>query len=143
VGARLRAHGLVPVVAGTDKERELVSAATPPGGVPLVGEVGFGGLAALLEDADVAITNNSGGMHLADAVRVPLVALFAGTEETGQYAPRSTQAVVLQRTVACSPCRAFRCPFIEQTADGAPPCLDVSSDEVARAALGLIERSAA
>jgi ADP-heptose:LPS heptosyltransferase len=143
VGAALLDAGLHPVVAGTPKEREMVLAATPHGGTPLIGALDLGGLTALLEGAAVAVTNNSGGMHLADAVRVPLVALFAGTEEVGQYAPRSTDAVVLQRPVACSPCRAFRCPFTGDTDDGAPPCLDVTAEEVARAALGLLERTAA
>ncbi|RZS91531.1 ADP-heptose:LPS heptosyltransferase [Motilibacter rhizosphaerae] len=143
LGGLLTAEGLHVVVAGTPKERALVEAATPAGGTALVGALGLDGLAALLEGAALAVTNNSGGMHLADAVRVPLVALFAGTEEEGQYAPRSTRAAVLRVPTACSPCRAFTCPFTGQTPDGAPPCLDLDPRAVAAAALALTERSAA
>lgn len=142
--ARLLAEqGLTPVVVGTEKERALVEAATPPGGAAVVGELGIGGLAALLRGAAVAVTGNSGGMHLADAVRVPLVALFAGTEQEGQYAPRTTQATVLRVPTACSPCRAFTCPFTDRTADAAPPCLDLDPAEVAGAALALADTTRA
>jgi ADP-heptose:LPS heptosyltransferase len=94
------------------------------------------GLAAVLAGAEVAVVNNSGGMHLADAVRTPLVVLFAGTERPGEYAPRSSRAVVLNRRTACSPCRQFRCPL-----DHA--CLDVAADQVAAAARALARTAVA
>ena len=139
----LLAQGLRPLVIGTEKERALVEAATPDGAVAVVGELGFGALAVVLRDAAVAVTNNSGGMHLADAVRVPLVALFAGTEDESQYAPRSTRATVMRVATACSPCRTFVCPFTDRTSDGAPPCLDLDPADVVTAALHLTERTAA
>lgn len=139
----LHSEGLTPLVVGTAKEAALVAAATPPGGVGLAGRLGLGGLAALLRDAEVAVTNNSGGMHLADAVGVPLVALFAGTEDESQYAPRSTRARVLRRPTSCTPCRAFRCPFTDATHDGVAPCLDLAPHEVLAAVCDLTERTAA
>ncbi|NHC14492.1 glycosyltransferase family 9 protein [Motilibacter sp. E257] len=138
--SRLMADAGLPVlVVGTEGERELVTevaSAAGPGVVPLAGVLSLTELAAVLQACTVAVTNNSGGMHLADAVRAPLVALFAGTEEIGQYAPRSTRATVLNRPTACSPCRAFRCPFAHE-------CLDVAPAEAAGAALALAERRAA
>ncbi|NHC47293.1 glycosyltransferase family 9 protein [Motilibacter sp. K478] len=131
--------GLTVLVVGTDGERELVeqvAGAAGPGVLALAGRLSLTELAAVLQAATVAVTNNSGGMHLADAVRAPLVALFAGTEEIGQYAPRSTSATVLNRPTACTPCRAFRCPYAHE-------CLDIAPDQVAAAALGLAERRAA
>src|SRR5690606_32008955 len=80
--------------------------------------------------ASVAITNNSGGMHLADAVRTPVVVTYGGTELPGDLRPRSAPAVLLGRAVACAPCRQLHCPFGHE-------CLDVPPDEVAAAATSL------
>lgn len=116
-------------VVGTDSERTLVGqvCAGTPSAVDLAGRLDVPLLAALVEGAAVAVTNNSGGMHLADALRTPVVTLFAGTEELSQFAPRSTRACVLTVPTACSPCRAFTCPYRLQ-------CLDVDPAQVAAAA---------
>jgi ADP-heptose:LPS heptosyltransferase len=99
----------------------------------LTGALDVPGLAGLLHGAAVAVTNNSGGMHLADAVGTPVVALFAGTEDEDQFRPRSVPAVVLRVPTWCSPCRQFRCPF-------ALECLDVAPEDVADAALRLASK---
>jgi ADP-heptose:LPS heptosyltransferase len=85
----LAADGLPVVVTGPAAERDLVAAvaARTRGVVALAGAFDVPDLAALLAGAAVAVTNNSGGMHLADAVGTPVVALFAGTEDEGQYRP--------------------------------------------------------
>jgi ADP-heptose:LPS heptosyltransferase len=131
VAAGLAAR-LPVIVSGPAAEEELVaSVADGSAGVhPLPGALDVPGLAGLLASAAVAVTNNSGGMHLADAVGTPVTVLFAGTEEVGQYRPRSVPAAVLGRPVSCSPCRQFRCPF-------ALECLDVPPAEVVAAALDL------
>jgi ADP-heptose:LPS heptosyltransferase len=90
----------------------------------------------MLQGAALALTNNSGGMHLADAVRTPLVVTFAGTEPEGEYAPRDTTAVLLRVPTRCSPCRTFDCPYAQE-------CLDLSPDQVAAAAFRLLEERAA
>jgi len=69
-------------------------------------------------------------MHLADALRTPLVALFAGTELEQQYAPRGTPLRLFREPTACSPCRAFDCPYSLE-------CLDVPPQAVVDAALTL------
>lgn len=139
VARGLSGAGLTVLVAGSAMERPLVEAVAAAGGrgvVPLAGDLDVAGLAALLADADVAVTNNSGGMHLADALGTPLVVTFAGTELEQQYAPRGTDAVLLRRETACSPCRAFVCPY-------GNACLDVDSGTVVAAALDVMGRRAA
>jgi ADP-heptose:LPS heptosyltransferase len=131
--ARIAADGLVPVVAGTERERPLVETAVAVGGAavrPLVGALDVPGLAALLAGAAVAVTNNSGGLHLAASVGTPVVAAFAGTEQEEQYAPREVPAVLLRRPTGCAPCRQLTCPY-----DAA--CLDLPPASVADAALRL------
>jgi ADP-heptose:LPS heptosyltransferase len=125
VGRALAGQGWTVVVTGTAKEAELVdrAAAGVPGAHRLVGTLDLGGLAALVAGADAVVVNNSGGAHLADALGTPIVELFAGTEEVGQYAPRTAPAVVLTRPVSCAPCRQLVCPFSQE-------CLDVPPGEV-------------
>jgi ADP-heptose:LPS heptosyltransferase len=107
-----------------------VAVCGPPGVVALAGALDVPGLAGLLAGAAVVVANNSGGMHLADAVGTPTVVLFAGTELVEQFRPRSVPAEVLGVPTTCSPCRQFDCPFQHE-------CLDVPADAVAAAALGL------
>jgi len=132
-GRRLADAGLRVVVTGTDRERELVAAAASgvPGVTTLAGELDLAGLAALLAGAAVVVANNSGGVHLADAVGTPVVDVFAGTETVDQYRPRSVPAVVLNRPTTCAPCRQLVCPFDHE-------CLDIGPAEVADAAFGLL-----
>ncbi len=121
-----RGLGMAVAVVGTEKERELVDAVTGPGVVGLAGRLDVPALAALLAGARVALTNNSGGMHLADAVGTPVVALFAGTEDESQFAPRTVPARLLRVPTPCAPCRSFVCPYAHE-------CLDVAPAEVAAA----------
>ncbi len=110
-------------VVGTDKEAALVASVTGPGVVGLAGRLDVPALAALVRSAAVALTNNSGGMHVADAVGTPVVALFAGTEDESQFAPRSVPSRLLRVPTACAPCRAFTCPYAQQ-------CLDLPAEVV-------------
>ncbi|GLZ46109.1 glycosyl transferase [Actinomycetospora sp. NBRC 106375] len=119
--------GLTVAVTGTDREADLVATVAGDVGVPLAGGLGLGDLAALLAGAEVVVANNSGSVHLADAVGAPVVELFAGTETVDQYRPRSTTAEVLTRPVSCAPCRQLVCPFGQE-------CLAISPDEVVAAA---------
>jgi ADP-heptose:LPS heptosyltransferase len=140
--ARLARAGLPVRVAGSAGEAELVgrvvSAAGHPG-VTAVPAVALPVFTALLARAAVAITNNSGGMHLADAVRTPVAVTYSGTERPGDLRPRSVPAALLARCVPCSPCRQLTClhhgpRHLE--------CLDVPAGDVAAAALALVARAA-
>jgi ADP-heptose:LPS heptosyltransferase len=102
--------------------------------VSLAGRTGVGELAAVVAKAALVVTNNSGPLHLAEAFTRPTVALFAGTEREGEFAPRHAPTRLLRRDTACSPCRAFTCPFAHE-------CLDIPPGEVVAAALGLLPAS--
>lgn len=129
----LAADGLRVVVTGTTAEADLVARAVEgvEGAVGLAGRLDLPELAALLAGAEVVVANNSGGVHLADAVGTPVVDLFAGTETVDQYRPRSVPAEVLSRPTSCAPCRQLVCPFDQE-------CLDVDPAEVAGAARRLL-----
>jgi ADP-heptose:LPS heptosyltransferase len=61
---------------------------------------------------ELMISNDTGPMHIAAALRKPLVALFGPTEprRTGPYGQLDR---VLQRTLPCVPCLKARCRYVE------------------------------
>jgi heptosyltransferase-1 len=105
-----QALGARVVVLGGPKEVDLAEGIVRASGVPALctaGKTGFLELAAVLERCDVAISGDTGPMHLAVAVGKPVVALFgpANPERTGPYGP---QHIVIQKSVPCGtqPCYA-------------------------------------
>ena len=79
---------------------------------PLVlsGKTSLSHLMAMISSCQLLITNDSGPMHLAAALKVPTLALFGSTDEitTG---PLNPFAVVLNKKVECSPCLLRECPI--------------------------------
>ncbi|HTR05050.1 MAG TPA: lipopolysaccharide heptosyltransferase II [Thermoanaerobaculia bacterium] len=67
-------------------------------------------LAAALALARVAVTNDSGPMHLCGAVGTPVVAFF-GPTDPGRTGPSGSPSRVLDRYVFCSPCFKTECPY--------------------------------
>ncbi|WP_346277757.1 glycosyltransferase family 9 protein [Pseudonocardia sp.] len=131
--AQVAQAGLPVLVAGPAGEAALVARVVEAAAHPEVTPVPPAPLpvfTALLRRAAVAITNNSGGMHLADAVRTPVAVTYAGTELPGDLRPRSVPAALLGRAVACSPCRQLQCPFDHE-------CLDVTASDLAATAVAL------
>jgi ADP-heptose:LPS heptosyltransferase len=78
----------------------------------------FGGVlsitqtARLLSQLDLLVTTDTGNMHIADSMGVPLVALF-GSTLTSKNAPRAKTSTVLSAGASCAPCqdtgRFYRC----------------------------------
>jgi heptosyltransferase-2 len=66
-------------------------------------------LMALIGSCSVFLTNDSGPMHIASALNIPLLALFGSTNEnkTGPYNGGS----VIHKHVKCSPCYKKVCPI--------------------------------
>ena len=99
-----------PVVfTGSDAEavariRALMTAPS----VSLAGRTTLRDLACVYRDAALLITTDSGPMHLAAAVRTPVVALF-GPTDPGRTGPYGEGHVVLRRDMTCSPCFAKTC----------------------------------
>jgi ADP-heptose:LPS heptosyltransferase len=76
--------------------------------VDLAGATSIGQLPALLSQAAALVTNDSGPMHIAAAVKTPVVALFGPTsaQRTGPYGAGHR---VLSADVACRPCFSRTC----------------------------------
>ncbi len=132
------ATGLPVLVAGSQAERALAASVAGRGSagvVDVAGRTSLSGLAALVEGAALVVANNSLTMHLAEALGVPSVVTYAGTDPHGHWAPRRTPVRLLSRAVECSPCFAIECPYGLE-------CLDVAPAEVIRAADALLRAPA-
>jgi ADP-heptose:LPS heptosyltransferase len=74
------------------------------------GACSFPGLCALIERADLVVTNNTGPMHVSAAVQTPVVALFALTNPPEQWGPWRVAHRLLNHDVPCRICYSRICP---------------------------------
>jgi heptosyltransferase-2 len=114
VADRLAAECAADVILfGSPEEREVVAqvaAAMREKCVNLAGETSIGELPALLACCDLFLGNDSGAMHVAAAVGLPVVAVIGPTDPQGT-APMTPLRTLVQRKVECSPCFLRRCPI--------------------------------
>ncbi len=101
--------GLETVVAGGPDAVEL--AGKIPGSINLAGKTNLRQLVALLEKAELVIANDSGPMHIAAALKRPLVAIFGPTNpvRTGPYDRMDT---VVRVQIECAPCYSRSCSHL-------------------------------
>jgi lipopolysaccharide heptosyltransferase II len=100
------------ILFGTPAESTVSSAIAaamrrPP--IDLVGKTAIADLPALLSQCHLFIGNDSGAMHVAAAVGLPVVAVFGPTDPHGT-APVTPRCTVIQEKPYCSPCFLRRCP---------------------------------
>lgn len=79
----------------------------PP--IDLTGKTPIAELPALLSQCQLFLGNDSGAMHVAAAVGLPVVAVFGPTDPNGT-APVTPRATIVQQKPYCSPCFLRRCP---------------------------------
>jgi lipopolysaccharide heptosyltransferase II len=89
---------VINVVSGMMKTRAINIAGAPAVGL----------LPALLNQAAILITNDSGPMHIAAAVATPVLALFGPTSQV-RTGPYGTGHCVLTSEVPCRPCFSRSC----------------------------------
>jgi len=77
--------------------------------VDLSGKTELSEAMALIERCSLFVTNDSGLMHVAAALKVPLIAIFGSTNAT-TTGPLSSKSRVVQVPMVCSPCLKPECP---------------------------------
>jgi len=73
--------------------------------VNLVGKTTLDQLSAVIQAGSVLVTADTGAMHIASALHVPMIALFGSTSAhfTGPYGPKEN-VCVLDLHLSCAPC---------------------------------------
>lgn len=100
------------IVFGTAAERGVAQRITGRmrrRSVTLVGETSIGDLPPLLAQCHLFIGNDSGAMHVAAAVGLPVVGIFGPTDPAGT-APLTPRLTLVRQPVSCSPCFLRHCP---------------------------------
>jgi ADP-heptose:LPS heptosyltransferase len=118
-----RDAGALEAIRGASGSRRIVS---------LAGLTSVAQMAGIIHRARLLVANNSGPLHLGDALRCPMVLLYSGTDLEEQWRPRSARAVLLRRPTPCEPCYRFECPYHME-------CLDIPPAEVVEACEQLLD----
>jgi heptosyltransferase-2 len=100
------------ILFGTEGERAVSSAIREKLAKPaivLTGRTAIADLPALLSECHLFLGNDSGAMHVAASVGLPVVAVFGPTDPLGT-APVTPKHTIVQEKPYCSPCFLRRCP---------------------------------
>jgi heptosyltransferase II len=100
------------ILFGTASEREVsqqIASQMRHRPVSLVGETPISELPALFSRCQLFLGNDSGAMHVAAAVGLPVVAVFGSTDPEGTV-PVTPRRSLVRHAVSCSPCFLRECP---------------------------------
>jgi lipopolysaccharide heptosyltransferase II len=105
--------GAAVLVIGSAAESDLaaaISSTLTPRPIDLTGKTNLAQLVGLISRAHLFVSNDSGPMHLANAIGVPVVGIFGPTDPavTGPFEP---PAAVVKKEVPCWPCYYRKCPY--------------------------------
>lgn len=136
LGNRLTQHlGCKILVTGTPAEKSLAEhIASHISGASAITNLPLRSTAALIKRLDLFITNDTGPMHVAFAMKTPTIAPFCPTNPQlcGPYFAENSLAIA--KKITCFPCLSKKCqePFC---------MLQIGVDEVYNAAVGLFYKS--
>jgi len=111
-------QGFQVAVTGSRSDQELIAGIAAQCRAPLLnlaGRTSLAQLAAILRKARIAVTTDTGAMHLAAALGTPVTALF-GPTAPWRTGPFGDGHQVVRLNLPCSPCFKRQCP--------APRCLN-------------------
>lgn len=113
IGDRAVEHwGAKVIVLGSPGEKEicgLVTGSMKHPGMDLCGRTTLGQAMALIQRCNLVVTNDSGLMHVAGALRTPTVAIF-GSTNPATTGPLGEKARIVRHPVECAPCLKQECP---------------------------------
>jgi heptosyltransferase-2 len=107
--------GVLPVLVGGPGDTEagdaVVTGLRPGRIINLVGRTDLPTLAGVLSLCRGLVSNDSGAMHVASAVGIPVTALFGPTDEEATRPHGAGRCTVLTHAVWCRPCLLRECPL--------------------------------
>ena len=99
---------------GSGKEREKIVGIADQAGsgkiYNLAGALTLREAVTAISLCNLFISNDSGLMHVASSLRIPLIALF-GPTQSHKTSPLSREAAILHYPVECAPCKHRDCPL--------------------------------
>ena len=121
VARGLRAHGLASIVTWGPGEEGLAEevVAASDGGAQRSFPTSLLDYVELARRARVVVAADTGTLHLACAVRTPVVALF-GPTDPARNGPFDPADVVVRRVPPCAPCHRRVCPRHDGVMQGIP-----------------------
>ncbi len=128
--------GCVFIITGNKDEHSLAAGIKKAAHAKVIdcsGKLNFKELTALIKRCNLFISNDTGPMHIAAILGVPLIAIF-GPGYLKNFDPRniSNRALVLQKPADCAPCNKLYCNSMA--------CLTtILPEEVVKAALDLLK----
>jgi lipopolysaccharide heptosyltransferase II len=126
------------ILFGAPQERgmaERIARSMQKRAVNLAGATSIGELPALLGTCRLFIGNDSGAMHVAGAVGLPVVGIFGPTDPEATR-PATPLFTLIREPVDCSPCLLRHCPIDHR-------CMTrISAEQVLRAAQERMQRPA-
>jgi heptosyltransferase-2 len=123
-------------VTGTASEAGLaaeIGAALARKPADLTGRTTLRGMLGVMSLAAVVVTNDTGPMHMANALRVPVVGVFGPTDPRATAPFHPPAAVLKKEGVPCWPCFYRECPYDHR-------CMTAITAEEAFAAAGELRR---
>ncbi len=109
----VRKYSAEVLVFGKDADTETVSAVCNKikagNALNLAGKTNLRQLGALLSMCRIFLTNDSGAMHIASAVKIPVIAIF-GSTDPWRTGPLGNGHRVIYKKLDCSPCFKRKCP---------------------------------
>ena len=125
------------LLLGSEKDSDIcnkINAATENQCIDLSGKTQLGQVIDIMSQASAIVSNDSGLMHIAAALSLPLVALY-GSSDPGFTPPLSKKAEILSLSLSCSPCFKRQCPL------GHLDCLNKLEPDMASKAIDSLLRS--
>lgn len=113
-------HGLQVVLTGGPAEQEIgfdIEKNMRCRPLNLIGTTNVRQLMAVLDRCHLMVTNDSGPMHIAAALGVPIVAVFGPTDHK-TTSPLSENHRIVRHDVYCSPCMLRQCPIDHRCMEG-------------------------
>lgn len=116
----------------------LLRAALPAAPLEAIGTTTLRQSMALLSRCQLLVCNDSGIMHLAAALQVPLVAIF-GPQSPLKFGPWGEKCRTVSANFPCSPCKQKFFTECKPSPRGTPECLEaITPDKVLQAVKGLL-----
>ncbi|RPH41481.1 MAG: lipopolysaccharide heptosyltransferase II, partial [Planctomycetota bacterium] len=110
LGRKLSERGKLVVVGGPAEQELGEKVAKGVGGICIAGRTSVTQLAAAIARCRLFVTNDTGPMHVADAVGTPMVAIFGPTDWI-VTPPFGKNHTIVRHEIECSPCLKRVCPL--------------------------------